>query len=257
MPWANLPSREMFVSAGVHILLIVATIAIGSLKADHAPMIDPNDVMMVHAVALPKQTKRVPDKPMRTPDPPQGETQATKPPPPPTASEMALEKPDAPKTEGTPKPQDHTQDRQKLLAKTLKDNLLKDLTAQVGNENRTATDPDGVDPDKAILGPGITGKIDPELAKFQAACRAAILPHWTPLPTTLQEHPEYAVVIEVKVASDGSLGTPKVLKGTGDSSFDRSAVMAVIKTGKLPPPPEKYRDSAASGIRFTLSAADL
>ena len=42
---------------------------------------------------------------------------------------------------------------------------------------------------------------------------------------------------------DGTMKNPKIIKKSGDSSFDRAAIMAIHKTIKIPPPPEKWRDS--------------
>ena len=170
---------------------------------------------------------------------------------------MTYKTPEATKTQGAKTAKPRNQEREKLLNQARREALVKDLSAQVGPEDHTATDANGVDPSEAILGPGTSGRVDPVLARYQAACRGAILPNWTPLPTTVQKHPNYMVIVEVAVDATGGLGPPKVVKGTGDSSFDRSAVLAVIKTGKLPPPPAKYQASAAAGVRIMLSARDL
>ena len=42
----------------------------------------------------------------------------------------------------------------------------------------------------------------------------------------------------------------------GTYAFDRTATLALIKTGKVPPPPEKWRDSAERGVQFRLYAKD-
>ncbi len=55
---------------------------------------------------------------------------------------------------------------------------------------------------------------------------------------------------------DGTMKNPKIIKKSGDSSFDRAAIMAIHKTIKIPPPPEKWRNSAKSGIIITLAAQD-
>ena len=253
------PTWEVGAALGVHVLLAGMLWAQDVWFTPDAPMIDPSDVMQVQMVALPKQTTRLPDKPMRTPDPPKGApTEAPTPPPPPTASDMVLHKDDAPPDKGQEKPpDDRTKEREELLKKMQKDQLLKDMSAAIGPDDKVQTSPDGVDPADAILGPGSGKPMDPELARYVSQCRQAILPNWTPLPATVSAHPDYLVAIFVEVSEDGALGTPTVVKGTGDASFDRSALMAVIKTQRLPPPPAKYRDSAAKGVQITLSARDL
>jgi len=99
--------------------------------------------------------------------------------------------------------------------------------------------------------------MDPELARYVAQCRDRILPNWKPLPAILAAHPEYKVVVAVAVGQTGQLGSPSVVKSSTDPSFDRSAISAVVRTGRLPPPPAKYAASAAEGVIITLSAADL
>ena len=252
------PSWEVVVSLLGHGLL-----AFGISSGEHCTrpepsLINPEDVMIVQAVALPKQTKALPDKPSRTPDPPQGEPEAPTPPPPPTASDMALEKPDVEKPKGAekPPPPDRKKDREELLKKARRDQLLRDMAAQVGTEDRVESDPDGVDPDEAIISTGVAGLNDPEYARWHAQCKAAVEANWTPLPSTVKSHPDYIVIIEVPVSSNGQLGKPRVVESSGDASFDRSGELAVLKTGRLPPPPAKYRSSVSKGLQFELKADD-
>ena len=106
------PTWEIGASIGVHVLLF-GLVAAGQMWDTDSHMFDPKDVMAVQAVALPKANRRMPDRPTRTPDPPKGETAQSKvPPPPPTASDMALEKKKPAKTKGAP---DRSTDRAELL----------------------------------------------------------------------------------------------------------------------------------------------
>lgn len=251
---AGLHPQEIGASVLLHLLLFVALLLAGHSTRSPAPLIDPSKVMQVQAVALPKQTRRLPDKPMHTPEPVQGSRTAKAPPPPPTASDMVYETSEAQKTKGG---DIHKNDeaRRRLLDEMKRKALIRDLTSQVGPEDHTATDPDGVAPEDAVLGPPGSGHMNPELARYIAACRAAILRHWTPLPATVKAHPEYKVTLKVVIHPDGTKGDYKVVQGTGDDSFDRSAVMAVLKS-TLPAPPAKYRDSAEDGVYITLFAKD-
>jgi TonB family protein len=248
------PTWEIGASIGVHVLLVGAVWA-GQMWKSDSRLFDPNEVMAVQAVALPKANKRMPDRPTRTPDRPKGDTAKAKaPPPPPTASDMALRKKDAPKKQGQT---NKTDAREELLNKMKREALLKDATAALGQRDRVATDKDGVDPKDAVIGPIGTGRMDPELARFVAQCRARILPNWNPLPAILAAHPDYTVTVSVTVGASGALGSPSIVRGSGDASFDRSAISAVVRTGRLPAPPPRYAASAAQGVMFTLSAADL
>jgi TonB family protein len=69
-------------------------------------------------------------------------------------------------------------------------------------------------------------------------------------------HPEYEVVLKVEVSEDGTMRNPQIIKTSGDSSFDRAAIMAIHKTKKIPPPPENWKANAKKGIIITLSAQD-
>ena len=252
------PTWEVALAVGGHLLILVVIVAGEWLtRPGDDTLIDPNEVMQVSMVALPKSTSSLPDKPMRTPDPPKGVQEAPTPPPP-DASQMVLKTPEATPDKGQPDPQvDRSKDREALLNAARREALLRDMSAPVGPQDRTATDPNGVDPSEAILGPAGSGTIDPELARYIAACRARILPNFKPLPSVVAAHPEYQVQVLVTVGPDGKLGTPRVLKGTGDPSFDNAAVSAVARTGSLPVPPEKWRQvSADKGVIITLSASD-
>lgn len=216
------------------------------------PLIDLDKVTMV-VVAPPKSTRSLPDKASRRPDPPKGRPDSPAPPTPTPASDMALHSPEAPERSGAP---DRSDARQELLNQARREQLLRDQSAAIGPEDRMATDPDGVDPEDALIGPAGVGPSDPELARFVVACRNAILPHWTPLPSTVQANPDLSVSVLVTVAADGSLGAPELVRRSGDASFDRSAILAVTKTGRLPAPPEKFRAAAAAGVLVTLAAQD-
>ena len=167
---------------------------------------------------------------------------------------MALRKKDAPKKRGQA---NKTDAREELLNKIRRESLLKDATAALGKRDRVATDKDGVDPKDAIIGPIGAGRMDPELARYVGQCRNRILPNWNPLPAILAAHPEYKVVVAVSVSDSGALGSPTIVKGSGDASFDRSAISAVVRTGRFPAPPARYAASAAKGVMITLAAADL
>ena len=249
-PRAFRPTWEVGASLGIHALLAAALFVGEYMTRPSKPLIDPTQVMMVSAVALPKQTTRMPERATRTPDPPKvaapTPTPTPTPPPPPTASDLVLHKDDAPKPPSAPEAvPDRSQDRQELLRQAAKAQALKDMTAAIGDVDRPRTDPNGVDPKDAIFGSG-TGKMDAEAAAWWGKARPLIWANWTPLPGTVAAHPDYATQVKVKVLADGTLADAEVYKGTGDASYDRSAVLAVIKTGKVQPPPAKYAEAWAN-----------
>lgn len=159
------------------------------------------------------------------------------------------------KPEKEPEKQSNKQSREELMRKLAKENALKALeNAPEGPVDREASSPDGSE--KAKSGSSAVGPTDPVLSAYVEASRNAILPNWTPLPSIIAAHPEYEVVIKVEVLEDGTMRNPKIIKKSGDSSFDRAAIMAIHKTIRIPPPPEKWKSSAKSGIIITLAAQD-
>jgi TonB family protein len=248
------PTWEIGASIAVH-LLVVGVFAAGQMFGSSEPLFNPDDVMIVQAVALPKANTRMPDRPTRAPDPPKGDKVTAKAkPPPPTASDMALRKKKAAPKKGL---RNRTTAREDLLNKIKREALLKDTSAALGAKDRVQTAKDGVDPADAVIGPIGAGRMDPELARYVRQCRDKILPNWKPLPAILAAHPDYTVVVVVSVGPTGSLGKPKIVKSSTDASFDRSAISAIVRTARLSAPPARYAASAAEGVMITLSAADL
>jgi TonB family protein len=217
------------------------------------PLFKPEDVMIVQAVALPKSVNDwLPDKPMHTPDPPKGQVADSPDVVPPTASDMVLHDEQAPKPKGA----ENEAERDQLLAQARKEALLRDMSTPEGPEDQVQHDPNGVDPREAILGIGV-GINDPELARWQAACREKILPNWTPLPAVVAAHPNYRVQLLVRVAANGAMSDPEVYQSSGDPSFDQTALRAIYKTATIVPPPAQYAESASStGVLMTLAAKD-
>jgi TonB family protein len=252
------PTWEIGASLGIHVGLI-GMMWIGSfLDRNTDPLFDPRDVMLVSAVALPKSLSRLPQRRERAPDPVRGhQKKADAPPIPPTASDMVRHDEDAKKHKGETRVKDRTSDRADLLNKLKRDDLLRDLTAPEGTTDRSLTDPNGVDPKDAVIGPVGSGRHDPVLGRYVAACTNRIKPNWRPLPSTIAAHPEFEVRVMVLVDAKGTITKPRVLRGSGDSAFDRSAITAVMRTAKLPPPPPRYVAAAAQGVTITLAARDL
>jgi TonB family protein len=244
------------------------------------PLFKPNEVMTVQIASAPRlqaartqRAERAPD-PVTAPTPePVPEPTPAPTPPPTTSADMVLQQeedtpdpvetpepepvPEPPPDEPAPppaqeEPPDNSQDRLALLEQMREGEVSPD--APLGTTDRQEASPDGVE--GASANPIGIGEADPVLAAYILACREAILPNWTPLPSLIAEHPEYEVIVQVSVDRDGSLGSPKIVRGSGDASFDRTAIMAVIKTRKLPPPPDAWAPSAENGVQIRLAAKD-
>jgi TonB family protein len=243
---------EVGASLGLHAGAVGLVLVLQTLTPTD-PLFKPEDVMVVQAVALPKPVNDwLPDKPMHTPDPIVGQDTEAPEITPPTASDMILEDEKAPETKGT---KSREKEREALLREERKAELLRDMSTPEGPQDQVQTDPNGVNPEDAILGVGV-GINDPVVAKWQAEARARILPNWTPIPAVVASHPDYAVILVVRVSDTGEMTEPEIYRGSGDSAFDQTALRAIYKTKTIPPAPDKYRESAAKGVLITLAAKD-
>ena len=263
---------------------------LASSKGCMPEITQPKPVTKINVVSLGSIKKsKVPDRASRKerpsapkpPTPPKSTAKADAPkPPPPTPEQMTVPKEEPKKTPEKEKPKKEepkkeepkkaskkeepkekpadsntAQTREELIRKAQREQLLKSLqNAPVGPKDREATSQEGTD--KTLPGLPSADPSDPILAQYISQARDKIIPNWAPLPTLVEAHPEYEVIIEVQVLVDGTLKNPKVVKKSGDASFDAAAIRAIYKTVSLPPPPEKWKASAAQGILITLAAAD-
>jgi len=78
---------------------------------------------------------------------------------------------------------------------------------------------------------------------WASAVDAAIRNNWvTPVGLiTDAELGKLVAKVRISIASDGTLSNPVVKQSSGNSYFDDSCVQAVKATGKVPPPPPKYK----------------
>jgi TonB family protein len=63
--------------------------------------------------------------------------------------------------------------------------------------------------------------------------------------------------VRVKIGDDGSLGDPRVVKGSGNVLFDSSCVEAVAATKTLPDLPPQCRTRFRRGIALQFDGATL
>lgn len=221
---------------------------------DRAPLIDPDDVMEVAMVAMPKSRDALPTRATRAPaprpatpaPPPPPEAPAT--PPPPRSSDLVVHDDKAP-----PPPKAVPDDNQRkldALAKELEmERLMAELSAPSGSVDRDASSPDGVEgaPATAMSGAPIG---DPEYARYVATLRAIFMEEFRPLPTLKGKG--LSCVVLVKVDSEGRVTSTKVSTSSGNDAWDRASLAAAEAVRALPLPPERFRErmSAGYGIRF-------
>ncbi len=251
-PWAVIVS--LVLHAGLAGMLALSK---ACKPDDSGLMIPQTDVMMV---ALPKASGRLPDRASRAPRPAPG---ADTPAPARQADpdQMRFEDPAKEKAQGVSQQRDHSDKRQDLLNSIKRKQALDALRdAPIGDADRMATDPDStLTVEEAYgLGGGIGGPADPELARYLLEVRAAVLPHWSPLPLIIQQNPDLVAVVDVWLSEAGRYRSADVLQGSGNDSFDRSCLHAVAKAGSFPVPPDKFRIETRKGlqIRVTFQASD-
>jgi TonB family protein len=251
-PWAVVVS--LVLHAGLAGLLAISK----ACKPDDSSLLMPDmDVMMV---PLPKASGRLPDRASRAPRPAEGANTPT-PPQQSDPDQMRFEDPTKEKPKGEDKPKDHSDARQDLLRNMKRQQALDALRdAPIGDADRMATDPDSTLTVEEVfgLGGGYGGPVDPEAARYLLELRAALLPHWNPLPRIIEQHPDAFTVLDVWITDSGRYKNADVKIGSGDDSFDRSCLTAAAKAGTLPVPPDKFRVETPKGIqiRVTFRASD-
>jgi len=89
--------------------------------------------------------------------------------------------------------------------------------------------------------------VSPELAAWNLATRRRIQNTWV-TPSNFRNR-GLATTLELRLSASGDvIGTPKVVRSSGDPFFDDNAVRAVLTAAPLPPPPKPGRRS------FTFNA---
>jgi len=238
--------RALPASVGLHVGVLVLLLMGEVLGlSSSAPLIDPNDVMQVTAVALPKQTTELAQKEMRAPTaPPEVKPEVT-----PDPVKETVE----PKPEAKPEPKpvaptvDHSSARADLLKDLRKKEALKQVAsdAPVGARDQALTSPDGVD---GAIGTSRSNLGDPELAAYIESIRQAVVKHFSPIQTE-----QLKAMVEVKIDASGKIKDYEVVQKSGNASFDSAALRAVLKAGKVPAPPDKFKDDALNGIVIAFS----
>ena len=117
----------------------------------------------------------------------------------------------------------------------------------VSDEDHLRTDKDGLE---GATGQSLNQLGDPELAAYIERLRQALQANFSPIQTD-----PLTVWVDVKIDASGNIEDwSKIDPGSGNASFDMAAIRAVMKTRKVPAPPEKYREQAAkAGLRVRFS----
>ncbi|MSP54452.1 MAG: TonB family protein [Myxococcales bacterium] len=239
---------EWPVALMAHVFAALMIWVANMISGPSEPMFKPEDVMEISMSGPPKSDSRMVQKASRTADAVRG-SDAVAEPPPPNQSDMAFRTPDAPPVKGQA---DADLQRQKIMDDMKREQLLKDLSAPIGTQNRQASDPTG----SGDGGEASGGINDPETARWIKKMKERVTPNWHPLLSICQANQKLTVVIKVPMNADGSLsGDPSVGTSSGNGSLDQSALRAVQQTTNLPPPPAKFSNGVVGVTTFSCSEA--
>ncbi len=239
----------MLVSGVAHVVLVAALSF--APKPEAMLLSQAMTVDLVAAVPAPPSSapKAVPAKPA-APKP----TPAPPPPPPPkpavkilpkeapTPIVQAKPKPE-PKPVAKPKPEPFVARPERPKELSYEDTMAK-LRDDVGEETPVAPAPQTVA--NAQVGPAATASsrsgvlVSPEVAAWNLAVMRHIRSNWITPPEFRRA--ELAAQLQMDVAEDGSVvGVPKVIRSSGNPSYDDNAVRAVMRASPLPPAPKAGR----------------
>lgn len=246
-PWT------VWASVAGHLLFGVGIIVTQGLFGDRtqASMVPEHTMVMLSPGVLPQQQTILPERPTRTADAPEVTKAAPDaPPPPPKKSELALpEKPPEPeKGQEKEEPVNRSRDRAALIRKTQKQALVKDPNAALGAKDQHRTSPDGATSGR--IGQALDAS-NPEIRAWWTSVEPVILDKWVIVEADRRSHAGKKVVVWMRILPDGTLRDAKVQQKSGVHTVDRAALMAVLKTGRVTPPPASLqRDFQEAG--FTM-----
>lgn len=215
------------------------------------PLIDPDEVMQVAMVSLPK-AERLPDKASRAPRPPPAPEPAKPQPapevkPPPKQSNM-VHKTEEPDPKPKPAPKEPVVDNMANLLAELDKGPTPDelLDAELGTMDRSASSLTGTGDRPASH--ATVGKGSPEYNAYVRKLTQLFLAEFRPLGTLRDTGLKTTVF--VTVSGDGSITARRVSRSSGNPSWDRAAEAAVDAVGRIPLPPESLRARMSEGYNI-------
>jgi TonB family protein len=245
--------NAMLVSLAIH-GSVVAAFAIGPSRA----VIPMPQVISIELVALPSapSARSRPSRP--SPAPPPAKTVAPEPPPPepPPPAPPVVKAPvqvlpeQSPgrirKVKPEPKPAPARPRREKSLSyedamAALDDELGVDETVDLLEPPSTPVEPEASSGRPETSDVSRAGAVvSPELAAWNLATQRRIQSSWV-TPANFRNR-GLVTSLELRLSVSGDvIGTPIVVRSSGDPFFDDNAVRAVLTAAPLPPPPEAGR----------------
>ncbi len=225
-----LPSWE-WPLAGFGHAAVFLVVTISQCGAQPAPLFRPEDAIMVQLAGPPAVQSRMPQKAERAPDVAKG-AQAADVAPPPNPSELSL-----PTDKPVKGDQKADVQRDALMEELRRDQLLKDLSAEVGKVDRARTG-ENTDCEGSTSQAGV---VDPQLAKWVREANAALDRNFHPLPAICAANPKLMALASAPSAPDGTItGEAALHQSSKNASFDATCLRAFSATGKLPPTPPNH-----------------
>jgi TonB family protein len=93
---------------------------------------------------------------------------------------------------------------------------------------------------------GEVGAADPGYAQYQSQVRSKIIREWVRASATPDSEQAVRTRIQVRINASGQVISKNVVRGSGNESFDLSALRAIERASPLPPPPEGIKAEALS-----------
>ena len=187
------------------------------------------------------------DKPQEPEDDAEVSTSETKPTPKPAPTARPTAKPTA-KPEPTKKPAPKGDEKAK---KSDGDNVDKRLQAALQRYLGESSDAGGKGFGAASVGgKGMGGGVvrPKEFFIYEKLVRSRIKEAWR----WYKRDTELITQVAFEIEPDGLIKNVRVVKGSGDSSFDDSVVRAVAKASPLPPPPASVYEQYFRSVRITF-----
>jgi TonB family protein len=229
-------------SVAGHAVLVVTLLIAQSCAPKHAPLINPDEVMEVSLLSMPKQETRMVQKATRAPEEKQGVQE-------PEPVEVIKTDSDMRALEVTPDKGQEKPSRDDALREMKRAEMLAALEdAAEGSQDRLPTSEDGVEGSEGSS----KGVGDPRLAAYYEKVKKAVLPNFRPL----QEDPALKVKLHVTVDRKGTVLGFEVADSSGDVSFDQAAIRAVKATDTVPAPPEDLMPGDTATLTMVLTPKD-
>ena len=233
-PGPGLDARSVTLSVLLHVATLAALVVGWSNDDDHRPPID-RDAFFVSAVVLPK-AEGLPDRATFVPKPAPGEQgEKVEEPIRPDEPVLKIEKKEPKRGPEPPVEQKKEPEPKKPEPKKPS---RSDRLAQLGDasdKDRFATDPFG--DEDATPSTSEASPFGRPMTKYEKDVHDRVKENWKIHPTLLENVPNgVATIVYFRVAEDGAIEEMLVETPSGDSAFDMSALTAVRRTGRVPPP---------------------